>query len=275
MDVLKLRKAADKMAQGRILNKSISTDPEFNGMSSQAQLLYLKTIPHLDRDGLITGHPSRLWATIDPFHAELLSRMGEYVQEWVNAGLVIRYDTGSEQVLFFKGFRKNNPNFRYEKEAPSHFPPPPGWLRTRVGLIPENEDLRYHLAQKFNPKSEYRELLLEQSPSSPPDPDEDATPSRPGHDEDATLSRGIQYKQNMLLMLYKQTRHRNLVIVTGGVQGGMIHPMAMRMRSMKRTRKLCPTIWRNLATPPYKPRRCNWAAWSLAATIGSAMKASC
>lgn len=164
------------MANGRMLSKTISIDPEFNGMSSQAQLLYLKAIPHLDRDGLITGHPSKLWAIIDPFHADLLQRMGEYVQEWVDIGLVHRYDTGREQVLFFKGFRKNNANIKYENEAPSQFVPPPGWRRTRAGLVPDDEDLCALLAQKLDPRSTYRQALLEMSP---PTNDNVATTSRP------------------------------------------------------------------------------------------------
>ena len=148
------------MATGRMLNKSISIDPELNGMSSQAQLLYLKTIPHLDRDGLITGHPSKLWATIDPFHADLLARMGEYIQEWIHANLVQRYDTGREAILFLTGFRKNNANIKYEQEAPSKFPPPPGWMRTRYGLAPASADERYLLSQAFDPRSKYSQNLL-------------------------------------------------------------------------------------------------------------------
>jgi hypothetical protein len=125
------------MATGRMLNKSISIDPEFNTMSVDARELFLKTIPHLDRDGLIAGHPSKLWATIDPFHADRLQRMGEYIQEWIDAGLVIRYDDGRETIIFFTGFKKNNPHLRHDREARSKYPPPPGWIRTREGLVRE------------------------------------------------------------------------------------------------------------------------------------------
>lgn len=250
------------MAQGRILNKSISTDPEFNGMSSQAQLLYLKTIPHLDRNGLILGHLSRLWATIDPFHADILGRMGEYVQEWLDAGLVLRYDTGSEQVLFFTGFRKNNPNFRYEKEAPSHFPPPPGWVRTRAGLMPENEELRYHLAQKVNPRSDYHEVLLAQTPPAPPAPAQDATRARPGREPVTTTTRPgrdqvarntIQNKQHVVDVVQTNNPPPPGSSLEGGV-GEMVHSTTIRI---SRTRRAQPSIWRNLVTPPCKAPPCN------------------
>ncbi|RIK33393.1 MAG: hypothetical protein DCC55_35050 [Chloroflexi bacterium] len=128
-------------------------------MSVDARELFLKAIPHLDRDGLIEGHPSKLWATIDPFHADRLQRMGEYIQEWIDANLVIRYDTGRDTVLFFTGFRKNNPNIKYEREATSPYPPPPGWIRTRAGLVPNDPDLRWVIAEQYDPRSSYRGAL--------------------------------------------------------------------------------------------------------------------
>ena len=40
------------MAQGRFISRTIAIDPKLALLSETAELLYLKTIPHLDRDGL-------------------------------------------------------------------------------------------------------------------------------------------------------------------------------------------------------------------------------
>lgn len=201
------------MATGRMLNKSTSTDPEFNQMSTDARELFLRTIPHLDRDGLVIGHPARLWAMIDPFHADRLARMGEYIQEWIDAGLVLRYDTGKEQILFFTGFRKNNPGLRYDREAKSAFPPPPGWRRTRAGLIPDNPDLRLALAQQYEPNSDYyRTLMGSDQPY--------AALNRSDAGADPELLPPEDQDQDQVVVVDQTNDHRNLVCVKGGVQGG-------------------------------------------------------
>jgi hypothetical protein len=46
------------MARGRFLSESVATDARLNGLSVEAELVYLMTIPHLDRDGLIEGDPN-------------------------------------------------------------------------------------------------------------------------------------------------------------------------------------------------------------------------
>jgi DnaD/phage-associated family protein len=127
------------MARGRMLSAAIAEDPEFNGMSMEAQLLFLRTIPHLDRDGLINGHPSILHGKVAPLMENLASKMKEVIQEWIAADLVIHYTTGKTQVLFFKGFAKNQSLVYYDREAASQYPPPPGYYRAAKGLKPVEE----------------------------------------------------------------------------------------------------------------------------------------
>ena len=50
------------MARGRMLSIDVAGDPHLNRLSLEAHLLYVQTIPHLDRDGLVSGHPLLLWA---------------------------------------------------------------------------------------------------------------------------------------------------------------------------------------------------------------------
>lgn len=127
------------MARGRMLSAAIAEDPEFNGMSMEAQLLFLRTIPHLDRDGLTNGHPSILHGKVAPLMENLACKMKGVIQEWIAADLVIHYTTGKTQVLFFKGFSKNQSLVYYDREAASPYPPPPGYYRAAKGLKPIEE----------------------------------------------------------------------------------------------------------------------------------------
>lgn len=124
------------MARGRLLNRTISTDDRLNNLSQEAMLLYLLTIPHLDRDGLIDGRPRVLWASAAPLRMDLLDSAPRIAQEWIDAGLVIRYNGARTPVLWFVGFQKNQTGMRYDREPPSQFAPPPGYYRDETGLQP-------------------------------------------------------------------------------------------------------------------------------------------
>jgi len=122
------------MARGRFLNVSVAKDMRLNSLSVEAELVYLLTIPHLDRDGLIEGDSDVLYGTVCPKRRIFIDRMGEFIQEWVQVGLVIIYDGNEGRVLWFTGFAKNQTH-RYDREAPSRFPPPPGYKFGKDGLV--------------------------------------------------------------------------------------------------------------------------------------------
>lgn len=149
------------MARGRMLSTDVSVDPETQSLSLASYALYLSTIPHLDRDGLIDAHPLRLVAMAAPLRYEFRDNAAALINEWVEAGLVIRYQVSSRQsVLFFKGFRRHQQGMEYTREPVSRFPPPPGWTRTKEGLVPDDPELCFRLAESFHPRSEYRKTLL-------------------------------------------------------------------------------------------------------------------
>ena len=125
------------MARGRFVATTIATDERLANLSLDAEYLYLKTIPHLDRDGLIDGRTRYVWATVAPFRSELLDRCGALIQEWLDVGLVVRYEGARTPVLWFCGFAKNQIGLRYDRDAASVFPPPPGYVRSGEGLLPE------------------------------------------------------------------------------------------------------------------------------------------
>ena len=147
------------MARARLLATAIAEDPDLGKLSIEAELLYLHAIPHLDRDGLVTGNPILLWAKTAPQRISLMEKAGQHIEEWVSTGLVIRYKGPDGPVLFFKGFRKHNANLSYSREEPSKFPPPPGWTRTRQGIVPDDEETCFRLLIAFDARSSYRKEL--------------------------------------------------------------------------------------------------------------------
>lgn len=148
------------MARGRMLSTDASIDPELNSVTLASMALYLLTIPHLDRDGLIDANPVRLAAQAAPLRSELRDGAGLLINEWIEAGLVQRYPGSRNQfVLFFKGFRKHN-RFEYRKDRPSELPPPPGWTRTEFGLVPDDPEACFRLAQGMHNENKYRQALL-------------------------------------------------------------------------------------------------------------------
>lgn len=128
------------MARGRFLSISIADDDRLSKLSLVAELLFLKTVPHLDRDGMISGKAGYLWGKVCPLREDLMPDMQKSIDEWITVGLVIRMATETGPVLFFPGFLKNNNLLHYDRETPSKFPVPPGYERTEMGLILEGTE---------------------------------------------------------------------------------------------------------------------------------------
>lgn len=125
------------MARGRFLSTSIAEDIELNSLTMEAHWLYLMTIPHLDRDGLIKGDTYVLFGKVCPRRPEIIPHIESLIAEWTHAGLVLAYATRDGRVLYFKGFGKNQQGMHYAREAASTLQPPPGYTRTPSGLTPD------------------------------------------------------------------------------------------------------------------------------------------
>ena len=124
------------MAVGRMLNRTAGLDQELNSVSIEAQLLFLMSIPHLDRDGLLIGEALPHLGTVLPLRPDFFPRYENLIGELVDCEIVIRYPTKKGRVLFFTGFRKNQ-TFSYTREGASIFDPPPGYIRTPSGIEPD------------------------------------------------------------------------------------------------------------------------------------------
>lgn len=113
------------MARGRMINGSVARDKKLNSLSLEAHLAFLMTIPHLDRDGRIGGDPWLLFTDVLPLRRSFEERMPAIIEEWIAAGLAVRYGPPDESVLWFPGFRKNQTGMVYNREPVSKYPAPP------------------------------------------------------------------------------------------------------------------------------------------------------
>lgn len=136
------------MASGRFLSTSIAEDDRLSKLSLMAEFIYLKTIPHLDRDGMISGKPGLLYSRVCPTREEMFGNLQSLIDEWIKVGLVTRFDSVEGPVLFFPGFLKNNNLPHYDRERASKFPPPPGYERHATGLIVEGTEPPVKQAKK-------------------------------------------------------------------------------------------------------------------------------
>lgn len=122
------------MARGRMISSTVSTDKRLNSLSIEAHLVFMMTIPHLDRDGLLLADAPILAGKVCPRRDELRHKMESIIAEWIALNLVISYECEDGTVLFFTGFANNQVGMRYEREPRSELPPPPGYIRTEAGL---------------------------------------------------------------------------------------------------------------------------------------------
>lgn len=127
------------MARGRFLNASIAVDIELNSLSLEAHWLYMMTIPHLDRDGLIVADTYVFFGKVCPRRPELIPHIDTLIDEWATCGLVTLYSTRDGKVAYFHGFTKNQQGMHYSREGTSILDVPPGYIRTSAGLIPVEE----------------------------------------------------------------------------------------------------------------------------------------
>lgn len=111
------------MPDGRFVSKSISQSEQLASVSIEADYLFARCIPHLDRDGRITGNPVLLKATVCPLRPEITAeRIESLIEELARADLVRWYACGVQKVVEFPKFRTHQKGLKYDREAASRLP---------------------------------------------------------------------------------------------------------------------------------------------------------
>ncbi len=106
------------MAQGRMLNKYISTSETVNNLSYEAMLVYTWIIPHTDDVGLIPRSPRKLKAIIAPMWDMTLETFGIQLETIVKAGLLIPASWQGEEFYYVAGHRKEQ-KFKHDRNPQS------------------------------------------------------------------------------------------------------------------------------------------------------------
>jgi hypothetical protein len=131
------------VARGRFISKTISENEELAQVSLEAALLFTWCIPHLDREGRMSGNPDLIKATACPLRPEIDSgSIPDLLRTLGGVGLVHWYEVDGRQVLFFPKFHDHNKGLKYDREAASRYP---DWcsesgtdlLRTNSGPTPD------------------------------------------------------------------------------------------------------------------------------------------
>lgn len=211
------------MAKTRLLAAEFLLSYEFSLLQSDSALAFLYTVPHWDRDGLLDGDAVWSLPQLMLGRQELQSRVSLFVKNWVDAKIVTSYEVVNRRILHWPKFRIYNSNIITTREAPSRYPPPPGWSRTPVGLVPCDENELYNLLMQIDPRSNYR-LALENELSlrigKQPNPygkrhhDERAI-----HHDRSCATRADQQDQDQSVVAVDQSNSPSLVKVTGGAGG--------------------------------------------------------
>lgn len=115
------------MADGRFVSKSIAQSEQLGRVSLEADYLFVRCIPHLDREGRMTGNPELVRSMVCPLRAELTQdRVAAALTELAKEDLVVWYEARGRQCLFFPGFERHQRGIRKDREAASRFPPHTG-----------------------------------------------------------------------------------------------------------------------------------------------------
>lgn len=113
------------MPDGRFLAKTVAHDLELNRVTTNAAVLFLMCIPHLDVEGRMMGHPEQVKSIAVPLRKELTeTEVARCLGELADAKLVRWYDVGGRSYLQFPGFQKNQRGLRPDRESASTIPPP-------------------------------------------------------------------------------------------------------------------------------------------------------
>jgi hypothetical protein len=132
------------MARGRFLSRSISASEQLASVSIEAALLFTWCLPHLDVEGRLAGEAIFIKSNVVPLRDEItLKRIPKLIGELAAAvdrdgvSLVVWYEAGRRQVLFFPGFEEQQEGLRKDREASSKLPAVSEAIRVLAGATPD------------------------------------------------------------------------------------------------------------------------------------------
>lgn len=119
------------MPDGRMLSKSISHSFQLAEVSLEADYLFARCIPHLDREGRMPGNPRLVKSIACPLREEIpLEAIPALLCELAKVKLIRWYSVDGQEVVEFPGFQNHQKGARFEREAASRLP-----AHTSAGVV--------------------------------------------------------------------------------------------------------------------------------------------
>ncbi|HUW21125.1 MAG TPA: hypothetical protein VMW41_00480 [Candidatus Bathyarchaeia archaeon] len=89
------------MAKARMLHTKISVSIQVNRLTLPARLLFSWMIPHADDEGRLKGDPEYIKATVTPMTRWSFKKIGEYLNEIKDKGLIYYWQENGEWFIEF------------------------------------------------------------------------------------------------------------------------------------------------------------------------------
>lgn len=162
------------MADGRMLRRAAATDHRLAQLSDRAELLFVKSVPHLDRAGRMLGYPAWVRGVVVPRRPWSDDDVEAAMLEWTlttdvdghTSPVAAWYQADGVAVVQFDGFtQKGSPIYQRvpPREQPSSLPAPPGDL---FSLVPPVLDAASRIAVAVPPAEAEVEVKGREASSS-------------------------------------------------------------------------------------------------------------
>lgn len=125
------------MARGRIVPKSLSTDPRLGRVSLKSDSLLFRMWINCDDQGRLSGDPDEIKYVVCPNKDEITKAdIPELLNELETQRLIKVYNTSKTKAIQLVDWWEEERRLQWA--SPSRYPPPEGWV----------DHLRYHLTPK-------------------------------------------------------------------------------------------------------------------------------
>lgn len=118
------------MARGRMLNKKISENIQFNTMlpDDTCRLMATWIIAHLDKNGVFYAEPILVKSMVLPWRADItVQQVEHYLMAMEQAGLIVIFQAKGQRWQWWPGFIANQVGLRQDRET-SDYPDPANFI---------------------------------------------------------------------------------------------------------------------------------------------------
>lgn len=111
------------MAEGRFLSRNIAFSEQLGQVSMEADYLFMRMLPHLDREGRLSGSATSIRARVCPLRSDLSdASVAAALAELDQAKLIVWYEVDGLQCVEYPQFEKHQVGLRKDRETPSKVP---------------------------------------------------------------------------------------------------------------------------------------------------------